>query len=754
MKKFITKYLLLSFVMLIAAMMVWIFVVYHWFQGTMQKSLNPVVAKAQSELAGSQTLLSKDSKDQMKLFFTDLEQSKEIVTFAFLNEDKSVNYTEGLRKRDNILWALNVIYPVTAGNKIIGWIKVWPSPELVASSFLTEKNVLIVLISLFCSIIFVFGVAVIYITVKFLIPLAEFRKTIKLMASGNSSDIKVKYKSGIWKEIGEALKRLNVKVVDINTTVQMLFSVSKALTSQVDMNQIFNVIMGIIQKKFPEAMCSVILPGEDGTLKIAAKRGYSQGFAKSIKIEEGNPVADAFVSGKMVSVKNLNETDKKFAEDFTAEGALTQINIPLMDEKNICLGVLNVSGKNDDIFDVDVAETISTVGKYLSIALRNVKLYDKVQELNRRLETEINITSNELIQTNARLIRKVRDIKALYDISAFASAKFNLSDITKSIVDKIMELTGMETTAILLKDEKTTEFSFLEGSFGMQTEDLSMFKFCHKKSNLIKDLEEKKMPVICNNPTDIKQKCPEFTKVMPMSSAVFVPVEQKDTVVGIIIPVNKFGAEISDNDVKIVEHIAVLLAGVIEKVKLYSELEKKVNNLTFLQRISSAIASAPDLEKTLAKIIEVTKDAFCADLCAVLLYEKTSGQLVTRPGAYFTGGQDKVMLRINKDDQNSLSAKTFREGVPYLSADATADPTIKSQSAQQWGIKSIIVVPLIVDDEVIGVLRVGRHVPNAYSEEDKNLIMMIASQAAIIIENANLYDTLAKCQVDDKIQNT
>ena len=105
------------------------------------------------------------------------------------------------------------------------------------------------------------------------------------------------------------------------------------------------------------------------------------------------------------------------------------------------------------------------------------------------------------------------------------------------------------------------------------------------------------------------------------------------------------------------------------------------------------------------------------------------------------------MLRIDRDDQDSLSAKVFREGIAHLSKDATSDPTIRSHSAKDWGIKSIIIVPLINDNEVIGVLRIGKHEPNAYNEEDKNLIVMIANQAAIIIENANLYNELSTCKV-------
>lgn len=747
MKRFIAKYLLVPTAMLIAAVSIWGFIVCQWFHGAVYKSLMPIVAGAQSALPASNAASPKDFQDRMNLYLSDLEKSGKIAVCAFFSEDKTVDRLQDGEKKDNAFALFNFLYPVTSGDKITGWVKVRPSLRFVAGSVLTEKSIFIILISLLLAVVLAFAAAAAYMAFVFFAPLEDFKRAVKNISNGNLSEIKFDHKAGIWKDMGYSIKRLNSKVLDINTTMQMLFSVSKALTSQVDMSQIFDIIMSIIQKKLPQAMCAVILPGEDGSLKIEAKRGYSQRFAKSIKFEEGNPVADAFIMGKMVAVKDLNSVDEKFVKDFAGEGAVAQINVPLMDENNFCMGVLSVSSKSGDIFETDIADTISTVGKYLSVALRNAKLYDKVQGLNRRLETEVNITSNELLQTNARLIRKVRDIKALYDISAFASAKFDLNQITKTIVDKIMELTGLETTAILVKNEKSGEFEFLEGSFGIKKEKLDAYSFCQKNSELVKNLQKSGLPLVFNSSADLKNSCPEFLKVIPMSCAVFVPVELNGEIIGLIVPVNKFGSKISDNDVKIVEHIAVLLSGVIEKVKLYSKLEKKVSDLTLLQRISSAIESAPNAGKTLAKIIEVTKDAFDADLCAVLLYDKNSGQLVTQPGAYFTGGQDKVMLKIDKDDRDSLSAKTFRQEVAYFSADATLDPSIKSRSARQWGIKSIIIVPLKVDNSVIGVLRVGKHAPDAYNEEDKNLITMIAGQAAIIIENANLYNELCSCQM-------
>jgi transcriptional regulator with GAF, ATPase, and Fis domain len=722
-----------------AAVFVWALFAYFWFHSAVEKSVTRVVSKAENEIIVSDAISSRSSTEKLRPLFDDLEQSKEIVAYSVV--DKGKNAADGVIKRDIVLRWLNVIYPIKAGSTIVGWVKVWPSPEIVASLLFEGKNVLVLLISFLFSLLIVFCLMAAYVILKFLVPLSEYRKYIKDISNGKDIErsVETKNRSGFWKNMYEAAQKMNLKVLDSNTAVQMLFSASKTLTSQVDLNNIFNTVINVIQKKIPEAMCAIVLPAEGGSLRIAAKRGYSSNFLKSIRLEEGNPVADAFMTSKMTMIKNMGMIEERFGGGFVSEGVLTQINIPLIGEDNSSLGVLNVSAKTDAIFNVDVSETINITGKYLSIALRNAKMYDKVHALNRKLETEVNITSNELIQTNARLIRKVRDLKALSDISAFASARFNLGEVTCFVAQKIMELTGMETSAILTEDPFTKQFSFLDGSFSLSPEQLSAVKFSPENSEIIRDIKKSRKVSVFSNIDEIKSKVPEFAAVISMSSAIFVPIENNGEVVGVIVSINKFGYEISDNDITIIQHIAVLFDGIIEKVKLYSELESKVSRLIFLQRISSAVATTPDLKKVLEKIIDVTKDAFRADLCAVLLYDEKTKKLVTQSGAFFTGGSDKVMLQIAADDEDSLSAKVFREGKAYLSADAMNDPSVKSHSANDWKLKSIIVVPLVSDDKVIGVLRVGNHEANVYNEDDKNLIVMIANQAAILIGNANLY---------------
>jgi signal transduction histidine kinase len=99
-------------------------------------------------------------------------------------------------------------------------------------------------------------------------------------------------------------------------------------------------------------------------------------------------------------------------------------------------------------------------------------------------------------------------------------------------------------------------------------------------------------------------------------------------------------------------------------------------------------------------------------------------------------------MKIPLADTDSLLAEVFKEGKAFVSPDASIDPQIKSEAAKLWDIRSLILVPLKAESKVIGVLRIGRYQANCYKKEYLRLAALIANHAAIIIENAQLYDSL------------
>lgn len=736
---------------LLCATVLWVLTIYVYVGNNIKYSFSEDVNTIKKSFVANNITLDNVSKIRESTLYynlNSLSENENIAAYAFLNADKTTNYSEATFQRDAVFWKIKAIFPIYEKDNLIGWLKIWPTSRFILSKIVKMENLYFGLVSFFIIAILIFSIRAIVTYSRYFFPLFEVKRIIKKISYGNAPDLEIKGDDKLWKSIRKSLSKLSSKVFDTDITMNLLFSVSKALTSKIDINNIYSIILEIVNRRYPDSMSAVILPSESGFLKIVAKRGYSHDFNPSIKIDDANPVSDAYITGRTATIKNLKSDDFKRANDFVLEGVVTQINIPIISEDGKCQGVLNISSKSKDILEKDVTNTINLVADYLAIAMKNIDTYKKIKEHNQRLEKEISTATNELVQTNARLIKRVRDIKGLSDISAYASTKFNLEVIIPFIIQQILNLTSLETSGFLVKDIGSDDYRFIKNSFSINNHEKLNRVFNSKNSNIIKEIESGKDSIVLQDHSAVREQAEEFNDIVPIFSAIFVPVLNNGKVIGVVISVNKFGAKISENDVSLIKHIAVLFSGILEKVKLYSALEKKVNELTFLQRVSSAIATTPDLEKILEKLIDVTKDAFNADLCAVLLYDKESQNLITQPGAFFTGGSEKVLLKIHKDDQDSLSAKTFREGAAHLSHDATADPSIRSHSARDWGIKSIIIVPLINDETVIGVLRVGKHEANAYTKEDEALIMMIANQAAIIIENANLYKKLSLCKVD------
>jgi transcriptional regulator with GAF, ATPase, and Fis domain len=563
-----------------------------------------------------------------------------------------------------------------------------------------------------------------------MLPLSYFRKTVNAMALGNTADIKSKYPKGMWGETENLLRKLNSKIVNMDMTIKALFLILKSATSPAEINRTFSAIMEIIRGKFENAKCAILLPAEGGMLKAAAKCGYLFTFSEAVKIHKENPVADAYTSGRMTIIKNMAEIDKKFADYFAGDNVVSQINIPITDESGSSIGVLNVSADSEELLASGVIETVTMAQKCLSIAIRNLKSYDKMQEENRRLEAEINATSNEFLNMNVKLIRKVRDMRALYDISFFASNKFEISQITPFIIQKITDVTGIENVAVLLEDGISNRLHFTAGSFSLEAEKISGISFDAAGLPIAKWAKEMGEPLVFDSAAELKREFPELDGIIPIKNAVFIPVKIENGLCGMIIAANKYGADINDNDILIIKYISTLFSETLGKINVFSKLEEKVKTLTFLYDLVWNISKEHKFDKIIARIIGVVQSFFQADFCVIMIYDETKEALVTHCEGFIKNKENYLDREVRTDDPDSLTAKAFRNKETYVMYDASK----VSPMAKRNGIKSALISSIVIDDRSIGVIRVGVGNAGVYSEKDIPIMKFLAKHISIIIK--------------------
>ena len=170
--------------------------------------------------------------------------------------------------------------------------------------------------------------------------------------------------------------------------------------------------------------------------------------------------------------------------------------------------------------------------------------------------------------------------------------------------------------------------------------------------------------------------------------------------------------------------------------------EKRAHEAAVLLEIAQAAGSTLDLAEVLLRVVEKTASLTGADRCSIWLLDQSRERLL--PAALFgmdPGFTARWKRRILAVRDERLSQEVITTGKPVVVLDAETDPRTDKRAVALFADKSMLVVPLLSKGQVIGTLfinHVGR--PYAYTDQDVAITMAIASQAAVAIENAQLYE--------------
>jgi GAF domain-containing protein len=166
------------------------------------------------------------------------------------------------------------------------------------------------------------------------------------------------------------------------------------------------------------------------------------------------------------------------------------------------------------------------------------------------------------------------------------------------------------------------------------------------------------------------------------------------------------------------------------------ELEPKGGQkLNLLYRISQAVGSDLSLSDVLNVIVTTTADLLLCKIVAILLYDKDLGTLnvaVVRS----TQGTPPDLASVPAD--KTVSGKAVKTGLPQLLTDlSTMAPGIRG-FAQDQGVKSMLSMPMMIGGQAIGVINSYSARSTSFDKDDTKLLSLVASQAAIAVENARM----------------
>ncbi len=187
-----------------------------------------------------------------------------------------------------------------------------------------------------------------------------------------------------------------------------------------------------------------------------------------------------------------------------------------------------------------------------------------------------------------------------------------------------------------------------------------------------------------------------------------------------------------------------LSAAMEELTQTHDRLIRKSKEVKTLHDVAQAMVTRVGRDiSSLGAIVAIVARALEADLVAFLILDEATGELVTQPGAFGIEGEE-MLYRISLTETRSSSVRVFKTRKPFLAEDAQNDPGVIASYAQLWKVHSLLVVPLIVEDRVLGVMRVGSRRRNAFGDEALALVTVVAEEASILVETAMLNRRLSE----------
>src|SRR3989475_2314037 len=157
-----------------------------------------------------------------------------------------------------------------------------------------------------------------------------------------------------------------------------------------------------------------------------------------------------------------------------------------------------------------------------------------------------------------------------------------------------------------------------------------------------------------------------------------------------------------------------------------------MQKIAILYDASQAVLSTFDLDEVLQQILIIARDYFHLQNVAILLLDKETDELYPRSQIGWDAGHDAIRLPVG----TGITGSAARQKRPIYAPDVRHDPRYV-ESAKST--RSELAVPLMVRDEVVGVLDCQSDRLNHFSHETVDLLTLFSTQASMALQNARLY---------------
>lgn len=462
---------------------------------------------------------------------------------------------------------------------------------------------------------------------------------------------------------------------------------------------------------------------------------------------EDRTPAELGVSGRAIRDGRATWTDdyladESFGHDAASDEVVQRLAIrsviatPLISEDG-AIGAIGVYAEKPASFNSDDAELLGLLADQAAIVLTNARLNAEAEvtaeKLAHRVEAqrtlgEIAASITSIRDPSAVLSRAVAEAKRLLDaehvvIHQVRSGTRELADFREGLAGR-SDASPIDDTIVTI-GQGIAGRAVASGSVAWTGDYLSDTSFVHT------------------------ERADEWITRFGYHSQMSAPLIADSEPLGAVSAYSTRADAFDDDDAQLLGALASQAAIVLGNARLYEELERRVEAQRSLGEIAARITAIRDPGDVLQRTLDEAVRLLDADGGRIELVAETGG-------LHWAFGHSAIDLPIERDERTDpvelnegVSGRAVIERRVVRTGDYLADPAFTHAEApdryiRQHGIRSVMSAPLIGEDGAIGSLTVHSQARDAFDGANAELLEVLASQAAIAVTNARLYEKLGE----------
>lgn len=419
-------------------------------------------------------------------------------------------------------------------------------------------------------------------------------------------------------------------------------------------------------------------------------------------------------NGKSIILRDTADIEKQGALRFgTPTHVRSAVMVPLRVGERI-IGTISAQAYEPNAYGDEEQALLEMLSTHATTAIENARLYDEAQNRIKEMET-INRLSSSLRTMNSQ------------------------ADMLDIFLDETLSLLGEENGAIWLYDYSSR--TLIQRTARGIAKNVRYKQIAPTEgiiAHVFQSGEVYTSPNLSKDPLVYK---PNLDVILPGYGGVCIPIKSTAGTLGAVFIQMPPNRQITKY-VNLLVTLAEIIGNAIHRAELFEQGLEQIRRLTALRDIDSAIASSTDLRVTLNILIEHTRKQLKVDAAEIMMYRPELQSLVFFCNAGFNiPSPSRPLVRIGEGLAGQVVMKGRIDHVIDLKnySEAKRDPLILRE-----GFVTYIGVPLFIKGQIKGVFEVFHRSILSPNAEWMQFLQTLAGQAAIAIENAQLFDNLQR----------